>query len=248
MAENTDPMLNTTDLSDQGTVQFQERRIEKLDAAQAAIIANDAQEALAKASGPKQILDIILTVGQTIMKVIAPLMLLLAVNGCIGTRPPPIMKVGEFKQTTFNQAIGDWKVRADANCKAIEVRGQAKIESTFESNVAKAKNIEVGPDGAVFVVVIAPTGEKLKRPIDQFIKDVVALKESETAKLKEIIAEERGEDAKIAEKFAAVAAMNQLELRYFEKVESGTLTPEVASQFVTEFTAIIAPMLAGGKK
>jgi len=26
------------------------------------------------------------------------------------------------------------------------------------------------------------------------------------------------------------------------------LTPEVASQFVTEFTAIIAPMLAGGKK
>jgi len=247
MAENTDPMLDTTDLSDQGTVQFQERRIEKMDAALAALLADDAQKAIAAASGPKQILDVILTVGKTIMKVIAPLMLLL-VMGCMGTRPPAILKAGEFKQATFNQAISDWKVRADANCKAIEVRGQSKIESTFESNVSKTKNIEVAPDGAVFVVVISPTGEKLKRPIDQFIKDVVALKESETEKLKGIIAEERGEDAKIAEKFAAVAAMNTLELKYFEKVESGTLTPEVASQFVTEFTAIIAPMLAGGKK
>lgn len=247
MAENTDPMLSTTDLSDQGTVQFQERRIEKMDAAQAAILANDAQEAIAKASGPKQILDIILTVGKTVMQVITPLMVFLLV-GCTGTRPPSILKVGEFKQKAFNEAIGDWKVRADANCKAIEVRGQSKIESTFEANVAKAKNVEVGPDGAVYVVVISPTGEKLRRPIDQFIKDVVALRESETEKLKGIIAEERGEDAKIAEKFAAVAAMNQLELRYFEKVESGTLTPEVASQFVTEFTAIIAPMLSGGKR
>lgn len=243
-----DPMLDTTDLSTEGTVQYQERRIEKLDAAQAAIIADDAQKAIAAASGPKQILDIILVVGKTIMKVIAPLMVLMLVMGCAGTRPPAVLKAGEFKQATFNQALADWKVRADANVKAINERGMSKIEDTFDRNLAKTKNVEVGPDGAVSVVVVTPSGETLKRPLDQYIRDVIALRDSERAKLADITAEERAEDAKIAEKFAAVAAMNQLELRYFEKVETGTLTPEVASQFVQEFTQIIAPLLAGAKK
>ena len=243
-----DPMLETTDLSNEGTVQFQERRIEKLDIALAALLADDAQKAIAAASGPKQILDIILTVGKTIMKVIAPLVLMFCLFGCTGTRPPAIMKVGEFKQSTFNQAIGDWKVRADANVKAINERGSVKIADTFERNLQKAKNVKVEADGTVNVVVITPDGQELKRPIDKFIRDVIELRDSEMVKLSDITAQERAEDAKIAEKFAAVAAMNELELRYFEKVETGTLTPEVASEFVQEFSAIITPLLSGGKK
>ena len=208
----------------------------------AALLADDAQKAIASASGPKQILDIILTVGKTIMKVIAPLMLVLLV-GCMSSRPPSILKAGAFKQATFNQAIGDWKVRADANVKAINERGAVKINETFERNLDRAKNVKIEPDGTVNVVVVTPAGEELKRPIDKFIRDVIELRDSEQAKLANITAEERAEDAKIAEKFAAVAAMNELELRYFEKVETGALTPENASQFVEEFSTIITPLL-----
>jgi len=241
-------MLDTTDLSDAGTVQFQERRIEKLDSAKAAAIVREAKEAIDKASSPKQVLDIILSFGKTISKLIVPLLLVFCLMGCMGSRPPAILKAGEFKQATFNQALSDWKVRADANVKAINERGSAKIDETFERNLAKSKNVKIEPDGTVNVVVVTPAGEELKRPLDKFIRDVIELRDSEQAKLAGITAQERTEDAKIAEKFAAVAAMNELELRYFEKIETGTLTPEVASEFVQEFSAIIAPLLSGGKK
>jgi acylphosphatase len=243
-----DPMLDKTDLSNAGTVGFQDRRIEKMDGTQAALLARQVQDEISKASGPKQILDIILSFGSTISKILGPLMLIFCLMGCMGgARPPAVMQAGAFKQATFNQAIADWKTRADANVRAINERGNAKITETFERNLNKAKNVKVETDGTVNVVVVTPDGQELKRPIDQFIRDVIELRDSEIAKLESIKAEERAEDAKIAEKFAAVAAMNELELRYFEKVETGTLTPDVASEFVKEFSEIITPLLGGNQ-
>lgn len=245
---DTDPMLNTTDLSDAGTVQFQDRRIEKLDIDKAAAIARELQVAIDAASGPKQILDIVLSFGATIAKIIAPLFLMFCLMGCMGgARPPAVLQAGEFKQATFNQAIADWKVRADANVRAINERGAVKINETFERNLDKAKNVKVEADGTVNVVVVTPSGEELKRPIDRFIRDVIELRDSEQVKLAEISDLERSEDSKIAAKFSAVAAMNALELRYFEKMETGTLTPEVANQFVKEFAEIVTPLLRGNK-
>lgn len=241
--ENKDPMLDSTDLSKEGSVQYQERRIANLDDAKAAQVVKDFNDAIAAAgSDSKAILDTILSFGKTIAGLLTVLLLTLCLVGCGSKRPPAVLNAQSFKQAVLEEAISDIEVRNQAHYKGMEVRGQEKIDATTAANLERAKNSIEIIDGKPYVYRVV-NGEKLTRPIDQYIMDCINKRDEEKAELATMLATEKSEDAKIAKKIAMVRALTALEEKYYAKIEQGTITPEDTQHFVNEAASIVSPYI-----
>jgi hypothetical protein len=238
-------MLDNTDLSDEGSIQYQDRRVQGLDEGEAKVVVDDFNEAIKNASSPKEIIDVILAFAGKIGKMFVVLFLVFALVGCGTKRPPAVLKAQSYKEAVFNSAVSDWQVRNNAHYKGLEKRGEAKVAATTEANLARARNnIEmIGGKPHVFRVV---NGVKHTRPIDQYIMDCITLRDEEKAKVGQMIADEKSEDAKIARKFAMIKTLTALEQKYYQKIEDGTITADDAQRFVDEAALIITPFLDRG--
>jgi len=254
MGDPNDPMLKKTDLSGEGNIQHQKRPIRELDKEKTQVVFDNLNKDIQEADGDTKLIvsAVMKSVGSILKMALGMFLVVIFLCACGSKRPQGVINANKFKTSLFNEVESDWNVRREAGYTGMKVRGEKKISANTELNLSATRdNLKMieGEDGKVrpFVVIMVEQNDgsykEMKRPLNEYINNCIALRDKEKEDLKSLVEKERAEDAKIAEKFEVIRALSILEEKYHRKKESGTLTTEDVQGFFDEAMAIAGPYL-----